>query len=127
MWMAAAVHAGPAEEALFVPDLDLFTTPTVQFDVHGLTRATHYRLTGGIVPVNANDAPFGLGLNGASRALPAVERHKDIAWTSTSNTGLFNSDRTSLAVQLRLESKGERLELIPRRHSVWILWRKELH
>jgi hypothetical protein len=75
----------------------------------------------------ADTVPFELGFSRVSGLPPAVEPSKEIPWTPNANwTRFFDSDRTSLSPRLRLESKGQQLEIRPRSHSVWIQWRKDL-
>jgi hypothetical protein len=71
--------------------------------------------------------PFGLEFSNASRLTSAAERQKEIAWATNSNlTRFLGGDRASLSPRLRIEGAGQRLEILPRRHSVWIQWRKTL-
>ena len=128
MGMAAATPAAEPENSVAAGGLDLLTVQTAQFDAHGLARAPHYRFTASIVPIHASDAvPFGLEFSNASRLTSAAERQKEIAWATNSNlTRFLGGDRASFSPRLRLESTGQRLEILPRRHSVWIQWRKTL-
>jgi hypothetical protein len=119
--MAAAAHAAEPVNGVVVRSLDhLLTVQAVQFDANGSPRISRYRFTASIVPIHAEDAaPFGFGFSNASRLTPASGRQKEIGWTTNSELSRFlGSDRASLSPRLRIESAGERIEIVPRRHSV---------
>jgi hypothetical protein len=127
--MASAAYAAePGNGVVIVPSLDLLTVQTVQFDAGGPARISRYRFTASVVPIHpADTAPFGLQFSNSRRLTPAAEGQKEIAWaTNSSLVRFFGSDRAALSPRLRVESGGQRLEIVPRRHSVWIQWRKEL-
>jgi hypothetical protein len=128
LWLPVAAQAAQPEISVFSTNLDLFTVQTVQFDANGLARTSRYRFTASIVPIHSGDtAPFGFGFSNTSHLTPAVEGQKEIAWaTNPEWTRCLGGDRTSWSPRLRIESRGQRFEIIPRRHSVWIQWRKEL-
>lgn len=126
--IAAATHAAQPEESVVGLKLDLITVQAAELDVDRLPRTTHYRFTASIVSIQSADtAHFGLGFNSASPLIKGAEQKKDVTWATSANWERFlGSDRTSFSPRLRLESKGQQLEIRLRRHSVWIQWRKDL-
>ena len=126
--VAATAHAAPLDSDFLVPKLDLLTVQTVHVDANGLARTSRYRFTASIVADQQVDiAPYGFGFSNTSHLTLAGAGQKEIAWTTNGTWSRFlGSDRASWSPRLRLESTGQRLEIIPRRHSVWIQWRKEL-
>jgi hypothetical protein len=126
--MAVAAHAAEPENGIVVRSLDLLTVQSVQFDANGLARLSRYRFAASIVPIHLDDAvPFGFGFSNASYLTAASGRQKNIGWTANSEwSRLLGSDRASLSPRLRIDSAGQRIEIVPRRHSVWLQWRKVL-
>jgi hypothetical protein len=126
--MAAAAHAAQPGNAVVAPGFNLLEVQTVQFDADGLPRISRYRFSATIVPIHAIDTtPFGSAFSSTYRLAPAAEGQKEVAWASNSDLIRFlGGDRTMLSPRLRIESAGQRLEIVPRRHSVWIQWRQEL-
>jgi hypothetical protein len=126
--LAAATHAAPPGDGIFLPSLDLLAVQPMQFDAAGLARATPYRFTAGIVPIPVTgNAPSGVVFGNTSRASSTLSPHEETSWTANAGwTQFIGGDRTSWSPLLRVESKAERLELVPRRHSVWIQWRRSL-
>lgn len=122
--MAVAANAAEWENGVFFRQPDLLTVHIAQFDFGGLARAQPYRLSLSIVPIySAVNVTFGSGLNHTSQLPPVTESRN--AWATTNNWGqFFDKDHPSSLPLLRLESKGERFEIKPRRHSVSIQWSK---
>lgn len=124
--MAVATNATELEDSVFFRHPDLLTVQIVQLDTDGLVRAKPYRLSLSIVPIHsADNMPIGSGSSNLSRLHPVVEQ--PVAWATTDNLSrFFDRDHASSSPLLRLESKGQRLEIRPRRHSVSIQWTKTL-
>ena len=127
--MAVVANAAEPQNRTFFQNPELPTLQIVQFDSAGRERATPYRFILSVVPIPAEDpSSFGPGVGSTSRLPAVIERQKEIAWAvNTNRTGVFASDRASLLPLLRLESKEERLEIRPRRHSLSIEWRMAIH
>lgn len=124
--MAVMAHAAESENSAFFRDLDLPAIQIAQFDTNRLARTTSYRLTLSIVPIHSASAmPFGAGF-GSTSILPPVVEPPIAGATRTRLTRFFDSGSPSVLPLLRLESKGERLEIRPRRHSLSIQWSKTL-
>ena len=124
--LACAAYAVQAEDSLFSPRLDLLAVQSTQTGTGWLPP---YRLSAGIMLTNpANAAPAGLTGNSASQLFTAAKPEKEAFWTTNSRwQTISGSDRASLAPLLRVESQEERIEIIPRRNSVWMVWRKAFH
>jgi len=129
MGMAVAAHAAAPENSSFFSTPDLPTVDIVQFEANGPARTALYRLTLSIVPTRSVDTgPFGSELGSTPRLTPVIERPKEIAWAASANRMKFGgSDGSSWSPSMRFESKGERLEIRPRRHSLSINWHKAFY
>jgi len=126
--MAVATQAAEPGNALSPGHLDLLTVQPQQFDADGLARARPYRLTLSLVPVRPDDSTsFGPGFSYPSRLSPVVETQKEVAWATRSNSTFLDGARAAWLPLLRLETKGERLEIKPRRHSLSIQWNKAFY
>lgn len=120
--MVMATQASAQDYAAPLPGTDLATLQFVQFDADGRLRNTPYRLSLSLVPIRPANA-FEPGFATAARAMAIDERPGN--WLGRDSRTLWaDSEGPSLAPMLRLETKGERLELKPRRHSLSIQWRK---
>jgi len=124
--MAVATPAAEPEKSLLPANLDLLTLQAQPLDADGSARTKAYRLTLSLVPERAPDsAAFGPGFSYPSRLSPAVEPQKDVAWATSGNSaGYLDGARAAWLPLLRLETKGERLEIKPRRHSLSMQWTK---
>jgi hypothetical protein len=125
LWMAVAANAAEPENGVFSRNRELPTLQIVQFDSAGQERVKPYRLILSVVPIpSADTSSFGPRFGSASQLPAVIERQKEISWVANTNrTDVFGKDRASLLPLLRLESKDERLEIRPRRHSLSIEWR----
>lgn len=121
--LAVAAHTAQSEESSFAPDLDILTIQPVRSDADSLLP---YRLNMNIALTRSADtAPVGSGFNNAPRLHLIAEPIKEAVWPTAARWQVTpDSDRISLSPLLRFESKGERFEIKPRRHSVWVGWRK---
>lgn len=127
--LAFAAQAAAPENNAFLHDSDLPNVQIAQFNLDGPVRARSYRLSLSIVPVRTtNNTPFGSAHNSAYQVPPMAERGKEIAWATDDSRKHFFGGQHSISVPLlRLETKGERLELRPRRNSLSIQWTKTLY
>lgn len=122
--LAVAAHTAQSEESSFAPDLDILTIQPVRSDADSLLP---YRLNMNIALTRSVDtAPIGSGFsNNAPRLHLIAEPKKEAAWSTAARWQVtHDSDSISLSPLLRFESKGERFEIKPQRHSVWVRWRK---
>jgi hypothetical protein len=124
--LTVAAHAAQPEQDLFAPHLDLLKILPVHLDTDGLPRLAHYRFSASVVLTHAADVgPPTYGSNSPVLANSAIELQQEAVWARSSSWQLISSgDRPSLSPLLRIESKDEKLEVTPRRHSVRIEWRK---
>lgn len=127
--LAFAAQAAAPENSPFFNDPYLPSLQITQFDLDGAVHSRSYRLSLSIVPVRAADTTYyGSGLNSAYRVPTVAEPGKEIAWAANSNRSRYlGSDYSTSVPLLRLETKGERLEIRPRRNSISIQWIKTLH
>ena len=120
---AVVANAAEPENGAAPKYVDLATVELMQFDTAGLVRPSPYRLSLGIVPIrSANNAFLEPGIGAALRPVPLVERNA--VWASNDNRSRLIDSELGLGPLLRLETKGERLELKPRRHSFSVQWHK---
>lgn len=119
---ATTANAVTPEYSEFFRDQDLPSIQIAQFHLDGLPKVKDYQLTLSIVPIRpAGVASFGAGFNSASRLHPVVDQ--PVAWATNNYWGrFFDNDSSASTPLLRLESKNERLEIRPRRHSLSIQW-----
>lgn len=127
--MAVAAHAAEPVNSSFFRNSDLPTVDIVQFEANGLARTALYRLTLSIVPIRSVDTgSFGSELGSTPRLTTVTERQKEIAWAPNANwTKFVGGDGSSWSPSMRLETKGERLDIRPRRHSLSIIWHKAFY
>ena len=121
--LAVAAHTAQSEESPFAPELDILTIQPVR--VNG-DRLLPYRFNANITLTRSEDAaPAGSGFGNTPRLHIVAEPKKEATWSTSSRWQVTpDSDRISLSPVLRFESKGERFEIKPRRHSIWVGWRK---
>ncbi len=127
--IAFLAHGAESENSDFSRNPDLSTIQIVQLTPDKLFRTKPYLLILSLVPVQStNNATFESKFGGPSRLPEVSEKQKEIVWTAKATCiDAFGGCRTSLLPLLRLETKGERLEIKPRRHSLSINWRKTFY
>ena len=122
--LAVAAHTAQSEEGSFAPNPDILTIQLVRSDADWLLP---YRLNTNVALTRSEDsAPAGSGFSNTPRLFLVAEPKKEAVW-STNARGQITSDsgRASLSpLLLCFESKQERLEIKPRRDSVWVVLRK---
>lgn len=121
--LAVAAHTAQSEESPFAPDLDILTVQPVRANGD---RLFPYRFNASITLTRSEDAaPAGSGSDNTPRLHIVAAPQKEVVWSTNSRWQVTpDSDRISLSPVLRFESKGERLEIKPRRNSIWVGWRK---
>jgi len=119
---AATAHTAQSEEGAFSTDLEILTIQPVRSGIEGLLP---YRLDVNFTLIRSKDsAPVG---SSTPRLYLVAEPKKEAGWTTNSRWKVASeSDHVLVSPILRFESKGERIEIKPQRHAVWIGWRKEL-
>ena len=127
--LTVATHAAQPEQDLFAPHLDLLKIQPVHADTDGLPRLAHYRFSASVVLTHAADVgPPNYSSNSLVLANAASEPQPEAVWARSGGWQLISGgDRPSLSPLLRIESKDEKLEVTPRRHSLRIEWRKNFH
>ncbi|HEX5338958.1 MAG TPA: hypothetical protein VFW53_11025 [Gallionella sp.] len=83
---------------------------------------------GGSVVLLPPAAMPGAGANGDSGLPPPFRPQHEALWTTNSRwqpITLSGDGRVSLSPILLSESKDEKLEIKPKRNSLWMLWRKK--
>ena len=122
--LAVAAHTAQSEEGSFARDLDILT---IQPEYSGADWLFPYQINTNIALTRSGDAaPAGSVSSKTLRLRLIAEPKTEAGWTSNARRKTASDgERTSLLPVLRFESKGERLEIKPRRSSIWVVWRKE--
>ena len=117
---AAAAEGADADSRAAPPYADLATLQIMQFGNDAAVRDPPYRLSLSLVPPRpSNGEPFAPGFAAANIYAPIVAPQIPAASSDNRFSG-----STSWSPLLRLDTKGERLELKPRRHSLSLQWNK---
>lgn len=112
-------HAAQYEEDLFVPDLDMLTTKPAYSDTDWLfSQSPNENFT---LNPSGDTASNNSGLNNTLRLNFAAKPKKGLVWL-TKESWQIASDGALLSPILRFESKEERLDIKPRRRSIWFGW-----
>ena len=125
--LTVAVHTAQAEEGLFPPDLDILAVQAVRADTYWLFP---YRINTHFMLARSEDAaPVGSVFSNTPKLHFVAEPKRETLWPTNERWQLtsgsdHDAGRISLAPVLRFESKGEQIEIKPRRKSIWIVWRK---
>lgn len=121
--LAIAAHTAQSEESSFAHDMSILTIQPVR---SGADRLLPYQFNVSVVLTRpADTTPVGAGFSNTPRLHLVTEPKKDTVWPIDAHwQATPDSDRISLSPLLRFESKGERIEIKPRRHSIWVGWRK---
>ncbi|MFA7279321.1 MAG: hypothetical protein WC100_04450 [Sterolibacterium sp.] len=130
--MTVVAHAAAPENGLVSNEFDFPSVQIAQFNLGRATRSQSYQLSLGLVPVvtmrKAGISPYGPGLSSSYRAPVTEALAKDVAWTTNDHwTNFIDSKAATPTPFLRLETKGERIEIRPRRSSISIRWVKAFH
>jgi len=119
--LTVAAHTAQSQENMPAADLDILTIQPARADTD---RLFPYRLNLNVALTRAADAaPFGSGFGNTPMleniAGPTTIRPTNSPWQFTPNNA-----PVSLRTLLRFESKDERLDIKPKRHSFSVEWRK---
>jgi len=128
LWMvfigiAVEAHTAQSAQNSFAPDLEILTIQPLR---SGAGWLLPYRLNASVVLTRSADTvPAGPGFSSTPRWPLVAEPKKEAVWPTNAGWQIASSnDRASLSPLLRLESKGGRIEIKPRRNSVGFAWRK---
>jgi hypothetical protein len=121
--MAIAAHTAQSEENPFAPELEILTIQPVRASTDW---PFTYRLDTSIALTRSEDnAPVGSGASNTPRLHIIAEPKKEAAWSKKAHWQISpDNNNASLSPILRFESKGERFEIKPQRHSIWVRWHK---
>ncbi|MFA6972711.1 MAG: hypothetical protein WC208_15110 [Gallionella sp.] len=121
--LVIASHAARSEENFLAPAMNV---ATIQSAISTTDPQRDYRLSASLVFTRSEDSPAawsGFG-NPAGRS-NIIDPQKDTAWPANPAWQLSPGNVTfSLSSLLRFESKTDRIELKPKRHSIALIWRK---
>lgn len=114
-----------SEDEIALHDLDIVKVQVVP-DADGLFP---YHINAKFVLARAKDTvQAGAEFSATPQMSLVAEPKKEAAWATGSNWKVTpGSDRARLSPSLRFESKGVRIEIKPRLHSIWFLWRKSVN
>ncbi|MBI3222113.1 MAG: hypothetical protein HYZ46_03335 [Nitrosomonadales bacterium] len=123
--LLVAAHAARSEEDASAHDLDILAIQVERSDVDQLLP---YQINATVVLERAKDiGRAGPEFSGTAQIYLVAESKKDVAWEEKSHWELAPAGGSAgLSPLLRFESKGERIEIKPRFHSIWFIWRKAL-
>jgi hypothetical protein len=122
--LALAAHTAHSEEGSFAPNPDILTIQLVRSDADWLLP---YRLNTNVALTRSGDsAPAGSGFSNTPRLFLVAEPKKEAVWSTNARRQITSDSGCSSLSPLLLcfESKQERLEIKPRRDSVWVVLRK---
>jgi len=123
--LAIVAHTAHSEEIPLTHDLDILTIQPVRTEAN---RLFPYRLKTNVVITRATGtAPAASELSYTPRLHLFIETKKADRFSDARQQILFETGLASLAPILRFESKGGQVDIKPRRHSVWVVWRKDFH
>lgn len=121
--LSVAAHTAQSEESSLTPNVDILTIQPMR---SGADRLFPYRLNMNIaLTSSANAAPVGSVSSNTPQLHIVAEQKKEALWSTSSRWQITpDNERISLSPVLRFESKENRVEIKPRRHSVWVGWHK---
>ena len=122
--LAVAAHTAQSEEGSFALKKDILSIKPVSSDTHW---QPSYRLNTNVALTRSEDsAPAGSGFSNTPRLFLVAEPKKEAVWSTNARRQITpDSGCSSLSpILLCFESKQERLEIKPRRDSVWVVLRK---
>ena len=123
--LAVTANKAQSEESSFAPDQDM---PAVYPAYSGTDWLYPYRPKADVVLARVeNTAAPGPEFSIALRPHLASRQKEQAAWSTNSRWQFSNGDRTSFSPVLRFDSDGKRIEIKPRRDSIWVVWRKALN
>lgn len=124
--LVVVAHKAQSEEDFFARDLDILTIQPV-FSGTDLVFPNWIK-TDSVLSRSGNIAPVESGLINTLRLGLVAETKANTTWSANANWQIApSSNRASLSPILRFESKEGRIEIKPRRHSIWVVWRKAFY
>ena len=112
---------------LSAPTFDILHFQTVQKEGRRPNRQLGSGFAASVILLNTPDVPVNAQVFVAASGNDRADQRKDKDWASSDAWRLVtNGDRPSLAPRLRMEMQGGKLEVTPRRHSVWVEWKTTL-
>ncbi|MFA6971986.1 MAG: hypothetical protein WC208_11375 [Gallionella sp.] len=121
--LIAASHTALSEENFLAPVLNVATIQSVIADTDSQRT---YRLSANIALTRSEvSTPFGSEFGYFPERSIVIDPQKNTAWTANP-TWQFSPGGGSvfLSSLLRFESKADRIEIKPKRHSISFIWRK---
>lgn len=124
--LLVAAHAARSEEDFSVSDLDILKIQVERSDADWLIP---YRIDANVMFTRSKDAgSAGSDFSSEPQIYVVAEPKPETAWATKSHWEITHgSGNTSLSPLLRFESKGVRIEIKPRLHSIWFIWRKAVN
>lgn len=124
--LLVAAHAARSEEDASAHDLDILA---IQVERSNVDQLLPYQINATVVLERAKDiGRAGSEFSGTPQIYLVAESKKDAAWAEKSHWELTPAGGSAgLSPLLRFESKGERIEIKPRFHSIWFTWRKAIN
>ena len=124
--LIVVAHKAQSDEGFFARDLDIFTIQPV---FSGADLMLPYQIKmDNVLSRSDNIAPVESGLSNALRLGLVAETKVKATWSSNAHWQIApGSNRASLSPILRFESKEGQIEIKPRRHSIWVVWRKAFY
>ena len=121
--LTVAAHTAQSQENLPATDLDILTIQPARADTD---RLLPYRLNLNVALTRSADTPpFGSGFGNTSMLENIAGPTKETVWPTNAPWQFTpNNAPVSLRTLLRFESKDERLDIKPKRHSFSVEWRK---
>lgn len=120
--LAVAAHKAQSEEGSFTRDVDILTIRPVY---SGAELLLPHRLDMNIALARSEDTVAGSVSSNTLRLRLIAEPKEKAGWPTNARWKITpDGERTSLLPVFRFESKGERIEIKPRRQSIWVVWRK---
>lgn len=121
--LAVAAHTAQSREGSFAPDLAILTIQPA----HSIAdRSLPDRLNTSVALTRSADTePIDPGFGNTPRSHLVAKPKQETVWPANARWQIApGSDGASFSPLLRLESKGERIDIKPRRNSIWVVWRK---
>ncbi len=124
--LVVVAHKAQSEEDFFARDLDILTIQPVFF---GTDLMFSNRIkTDSAFSRSDNIAPVESGVSNTLRLGLVAETKAKTTWSANAHWQIApNSNRASLSPILRFESKDGQIDVKPRRHSIWVVWRKAFY
>lgn len=121
--LVVVAHKAQSEEDFFAHDMDILTIQAV-FSGTGLMFPNQIK-TDSFLSRPDNIAPVEPGPSKTLRLGLVAETKANTAWAANAQWQIApGSNRASLSPFLRFESKEGQIDIKPRRHSIWVVWRK---